>query len=196
MTLLVEQWTCIIDICNAIFYAEMFEWAYNSLSDWKLAIWIPMDFSYTAVFNDGGFWLIKHCVSGETMVVVRGEVAKRWVPHGHHLFAITWRHSHGPVFRSSDTVIHWSFTHYSPAHNESSLALKTLYIVLCHHDSSLCIGRANVKRCTYFRISKSKSHLLCHFDQFGRPRDPWQPCRNFGFGKTPKWPWQHVFFGR
>ena len=35
----------------------------------------------------------------------------------------------------------------------------------------------------------------CHFDQFGRPRDPWQPCRNFGFGKTPKWPWQHVFFG-
>ena len=48
----------------------------------------------------------------------------------------------------------------------------------------------------YWESSKlANSKILCHFDQFGRPRDPWQPCRNFGFGKTPKWPWQHVFFG-
>ena len=52
-----------------------------------------------------------------------------------------------------------SFTSHSriilqPAHNESSLALKTLYIVLSQHDSSLCNGRANVKRCTYRRISR------------------------------------------
>ena len=36
-----------------------------------------MDFSHTAVLNHEVFWPIKHCVSGETMVVVRGEVACR-----------------------------------------------------------------------------------------------------------------------
>jgi len=38
--------------------------------------------------------------------------------------------------------------------------------------------------------------VLYHFDQFGRPRDAWQPCRNFGFGSRPKQPWQPIFFGR
>ena len=40
-----------------------------------------------------------------------------------------------------------------------------------------------------------ENQLLCHFNQFGRPCDPWQCCWNFGFGKMPKWPWQHIFFG-
>ena len=48
-----------------------------------------MYFSYIGVFNHEVFWLLEHCVSGETMVVVRGEVAKRRVPHGQHLFAVT-----------------------------------------------------------------------------------------------------------
>ena len=40
----------------------------------------------------------------------------------------------------------------------------------------------------------SNSYILYHFDQFGRPRDPWQTCWIFGFGRLPKHPWQSDFF--
>jgi len=46
------------------------------------------------------------------------------------------------------------------------------------------------------RRLRGGAEVLCHLNQFGRPRDAWQPCRNFGFGSVPKWPWQHSFFGR
>ena len=42
--------------------------------------------------------------------------------------------------------------------------------------------------------SHIKRRVLCHFNQFSRPHDPWQPCQNFGFSSTPKWQWQNFLF--
>ena len=123
-----------------------------------------MDFSYTAVFNDEGFRLIEHCVSSETMVVVRGEVERcqalsaLCTPPVRYHVTPTGRYS---VFQPNP-LINESFTHHSPAHSESSLALKTLYIVLTQHYSSLRTGRVNVKRCTYHRIVSRISRYCWH----------------------------------
>jgi len=40
-----------------------------------------------------------------------------------------------------------------------------------------------------------KTHLLYHFNQFGRARDAWRACRKFGFGDLPKLPWHTQFLG-
>ena len=121
-----------------------------------------MDFSYTAVFNDEGFRLIKHYISSETMVVVRGEVKRCQALSGasvRYYITPTGRYS---VFQPNPLIN--SFTHHSPAHSESSLALKTLYIVLTQHYSSLRTGRVNVKQCTCHRIVSRISRYCWHLD--------------------------------
>jgi len=74
-------------------------------------------------------------------------------------------------------------------------------VVIGHIVTLQCIiwyDTMNVNSVSYHMGSPNALNqwILYHFIQFGRARDVWQACQNFGFGDLPKLAWHAQIFGK